>query len=139
MDFLKKNKLFLSWSISLVSMIGSLYFSEVKGFIPCTFCWYQRILMYPMVLLLGIAAFKKDYNIVKYTIPLSVLGMIIALIHYSEQKMGFISKQFGDVCSGAVPCGISYINYMGFITIPFLSLIGFTIIFILLSINKNKK
>lgn len=93
--------------------------------------------MYPLVLFLGIATFKKDRNIIKYVLPMSMLGILIALIHYAEQKIGFISNLFGDVCSSGIPCGGMYINYAGFITIPFLSLTAFTLIFILLSLNKK--
>lgn len=137
MQFLKNNNLMLAWIVSVLATGGSLYFSEVKGFIPCDWCWYQRILMYPLVIILGISAFQKDRNIVKYVLPMSVLGVLIALVHYGEQKIGFISKLFGNVCSSGIPCGGMYINYAGFITIPFLSLVAFTLIFVLLSLNKK--
>lgn len=139
MKLLKKHNLLFAWIVSIFAMAGSLYFSEVKGFIPCDYCWYQRILMYPLVLILGIATFKKDQNIIKYVIPMSVIGASISLIHYLEQKVGLISNIFGATCRSGVPCSGMYINWLGFITIPFLALVAFTLIFLLLSLNKNEK
>ena len=63
-------------------MAGSLYFSEVADFMPCTLCWYQRIAMYPLVLLLGIAAFRRDRAIRLYVVPLAVVGAAISIYHY---------------------------------------------------------
>ena len=137
MNFLKKNNLWFAWIFSLTATLGSLYFSEIRGFIPCEWCWYQRILMYPLTIILGIAAFKRDYNIVKYVLPLSILGTIMGTIHYLEQKVGLLSMVFGDTCKAGIPCSGQYINYFGFITIPFLSLTAFTLIVFLLTLNKK--
>lgn len=139
MKWLKKHNLLLAWIVAVIAMSGSLYFSEIKNFIPCDWCWYQRILMYPLVLLLGIATFKKDYGIVKYTLPMAALGSIVAFLHYGEQKFKLITSIFGDTCQSGVPCGAAYINWAGFITIPFLSLVAFILIFMLLSFNKSGK
>lgn len=137
MNFLKKNNLWFAWIVSIIAMIGSLTFSEVIGFEPCKWCWYQRIFMYPLVLLLGIAAWKRDYHIVKYVMPMSMLGLFIGTIHYLEQKIGWTQYVFAKGCNSLVPCSGEYINWLGFITIPFLSLTAFTLITFLLSINKN--
>lgn len=120
--------LFLAWTASLISMFGSLYFSEIREFEPCKLCWYQRILMYPFVVLLGLAVIKRDYKITFYTMVLSAIGICTSLYHYSVQKFPFLSNK-APSC-GRVPCTGEYINWLGFITIPLLALIGFTIIFI---------
>ncbi|MFA5550846.1 MAG: disulfide oxidoreductase [Trueperaceae bacterium] len=122
--------LYPAWLMAAVAMLGSLYFSDVRFFIPCTLCWYQRILMYPLVIILGIAAYKQDAKVTRYALPLSVLGTLIAGFHYLEQKVPWISSS--AVCRSGVPCDVQYINWLGFITIPFLSLVAFTIITALL-------
>jgi disulfide bond formation protein DsbB len=122
-----ENALFTAWGASFISMLGSLYFSEVLDFVPCNLCWYQRILMYPLVVILGIAVIKKDYQIAFYTMILSGIGGAISIYHYAVQKIDFIGEN--SASCGIVPCTGEYINWLGFITIPFLALIGFSIIF----------
>ncbi|PKG25394.1 disulfide oxidoreductase [Niallia nealsonii] len=124
----REHILFLAWLASLISMFGSLYFSEIREFEPCTLCWYQRILMYPLVIILGLAVIKKDYKITFYTMILSSIGACISMYHYSIQKFPFLSNT-APSC-GRVPCTGDYINWLGFITIPLLALTGFIIIFI---------
>ncbi|KOP81344.1 disulfide oxidoreductase [Cytobacillus solani] len=128
--------LYFSWLTSFIAMLGSLYFSEVKGYIPCELCWYQRILMYPFVLILGIATFKKDISVIKYVLPLSIIGSLVSIMHYLEQKKIIFFKI--KPCVSQVPCDTIYINWFGFITIPFLAFIAFCIISILLSIIAFK-
>jgi disulfide bond formation protein DsbB len=118
--------LYGAWFVSLIATMGSLYFSEIKGFIPCDLCWYQRISMYPLVLILGIATFQNDLKAFRYVLPLSLLGGSISVLHYLEQKI----PGFGGFkpCVSGVPCNAEYINWLGFITIPFLALIAFVLI-----------
>ena len=118
-------------------MLGSLYFSDVRFFVPCTLCWYQRILMYPLVLILGIAAYKQDTSVTRYAPPLSVIGVLVAGFHYLEQKVPWISSS--AVCRSGVPCDVQYINWLGFITIPFLSLVAFVIITVLLVMIRRAR
>ncbi|MEF3303708.1 disulfide oxidoreductase [Paenibacillus sp. GYB003] len=123
--FMAENGLHLSWAIALVAMLGSLYFSEVKGYLPCKLCWYQRILMYPQVFLLGIAAVRKQ-QVYMYVLPMTILGGCISLYHYLMEKTDlFPSNSFS---CGIVPCDAQYINWFGFVTIPFLALTAFTLI-----------
>ena len=125
-----------SWAAAISAMLGSLFFSQVMHFIPCALCWYQRILMYPLVCIIGIAVYKGDRTVYKYVLPLSVIGMIVSLYHYSIQKLPFM-QEF-QVCTGGVPCSGQYINWLGFITIPFLAFIAFTIITLcMLTIRKK--
>lgn len=124
--------LLLSWVAALIATIGSLYFSEVLHYIPCTLCWYQRIFMYPLAVILGIAFYRNDKGITKYTLPLSVIGMIISGYHSALQKIPYL-QQF-EMCTTGVPCSKDYINWLGFITIPILAFIAFTIITVCLAI-----
>ncbi|WP_141433074.1 disulfide oxidoreductase [Bacillus sp. 03113] len=135
----REHFLFTAWAASVIAMFGSLYFSEIRHFEPCELCWYQRILMYPFVLILGIAVIKKDYKIALYSMILSFIGGCISLYHYSLQKFSFLSEH-APVC-GRIPCTGQYINWFGFITIPFLALNGFVIIFIcsVIILKKSKE
>ncbi|GAJ97685.1 disulfide oxidoreductase [Geomicrobium sp. JCM 19055] len=130
--------IYIAWIVSVVAMLGSLYFSEIKGFVPCDMCWYQRIVMYPFVILLGVASFKEDQKIYVYTLPLSILGTCLSFYHYLMQKV----PNFAPVtpCSEGVPCSMQYINWFGFITIPFLAFVAFLIITILMvMLLKNSR
>ncbi|EKN63463.1 disulfide oxidoreductase [Schinkia azotoformans] len=129
--------LYTAWLVSIVATLGSLYFSEIRGFIPCELCWYQRILMYPLVLILGIGTFQSDISVKKFVLPMSLFGGAISFMHYLEQKVpGFAGIK---PCVKGVPCSTEYINWLGFITIPFLALTAFTLISILLILMKTKK
>ncbi|MCD7035193.1 disulfide oxidoreductase [Metabacillus sp. GX 13764] len=124
-----KNPSFLlavAWIASIVSTLGSLYLSEVLHFLPCKLCWFQRIFMYPQVLLLGIALYRKEYTMAIYSLVLSIAGACISLYHYGEQKIPFLQQNSGSC--GVVSCGNDYLNWFGVITIPLLALIGFVII-----------
>ena len=129
--------LYVAWVVSLVAMFGSLYFSEIKWYIPCELCWYQRILMYPLTLILGIATFQNDISVKKFVLPLSIIGGSISFMHYLEQKI----PGFGGIkpCVSGVPCSAQYINWFGFITIPFLALVAFVIIASCMIFMKSKK
>ncbi|OAH59479.1 MULTISPECIES: disulfide oxidoreductase [Bacillaceae] len=124
----KDNLLFIAWATSFTAMLGSLYFSEIVEYEPCELCWYQRILMYPLVLLLGLAVVKKDIKAAMYSLLMSGIGGLISLYHYGIQKVTFLTDT-APAC-GRVPCTGMYINWLGFITIPFLAFTAFTIIFI---------
>lgn len=129
--------LFISWVIALVAMLGSLYFSEIRQFAPCTMCWYQRICMYPLVLILGIGSFQNDYNVKKIALLLSIIGLLISTWHYLEQKV----PGFAEIkpCTQGVPCSSEYINVFGFITIPFLAGTAFLLISLSLIFTKKDK
>jgi disulfide bond formation protein DsbB len=123
-----ENLLSIGWIASFIATLGSLYFSEILQYTPCDLCWYQRIFMYPLVIILGIGIFKKDASSSLYSLILSAIGGCISIYHYSIQKIDFLGEN--SVSCGIVPCTGEYINWLGFITIPFLALVAFTIIFI---------
>ena len=124
--FFRDFGLYTAWLVAIVAMAGSLYFSEVRAFVPCTLCWYQRILMYPLVILLGIASYRQDKNVIPYALPFTLIGGGVAMFHYLEQKIpGFGAP---EMCRAGVPCNVAYINWLGFITIPFLALTAFVLI-----------
>jgi len=129
--------LYFAWLVSVVATLGSLYFSEIRGFIPCDLCWFQRIFMYPLVVILGIGTFQSDISVKKFVLPLSIVGGIISFFHYLEQKV----PGFGGIrpCVSGVPCSSEYINWFGFVTIPFLALIAFTLITVSMIFLFSKK
>lgn len=129
--------LYFSWIVSVVATLGSLYFSEIREFIPCDLCWYQRILMYPLTLILGIATFNSDFTVKKYVLPMAVIGWTISLFHYLQQKVPGFAKI--KPCTNGVPCNMEYINWFGFITIPFLALTAFSLIIIFMLLIKSQK
>ena len=128
--FFRDFGLYAAWLVAITATAGSLYFSEVRLFVPCSLCWYQRIMMYPLVILLGVASYRQDREITRYALPLSILGGGISLFHYLEQKVPGFSAP--SLCRAGVPCTQEYINWLGFITIPFLALVAFTLITVLL-------
>lgn len=125
-----KRLLTLAWVQSLIATLGSLYFSEVARFTPCTLCWYQRVFMYPLVLILLVGLYRRDRSVTSYALPLAGAGWLIALYHnflgWSVPPPGVL------VCSLGISCTERYINWFGFITIPLLSLTAFTVIIICL-------
>lgn len=119
---------FFAWTVSVIAMAGSLYFSQIRGYEPCELCWYQRILRYPMTILIGISVVRKEYKLSLYTAVLSCIGICVSFYHYSLQKISLLTNH-APAC-GRIPCTAEYINWFGFITIPFLALIAFILIFI---------
>lgn len=128
-QFFLQNGMLMSWVVALVAMLGSLYFSEVMHYEPCKLCWYQRILMYPLVLLLTISIIRKDNHQYHYILPFSIIGFGVSSYHYLLQKTDLF-KSVSNGC-GLVPCDSDYINWLGFITIPLLAWTAFLLITII--------
>ncbi|MCB0060567.1 MAG: disulfide bond formation protein B, partial [Caldilineaceae bacterium] len=125
-DWLEEGSLYVALLAAWIAMLGSLYFSEVRGYIPCTFCWYQRILMYPLTAIIAVGLLRRDRHLPLLILPLSVLGIGFSGYHYLLQK----TDLFTDLatCQVGVPCSGVWINWFGFVTIPFLALTAFLII-----------
>jgi disulfide bond formation protein DsbB len=115
--------LFGSWLIATASTLGALYFSDVMDMPPCVLCWYQRIAMFPLVLLLPAGLFPLDPRVVRYTLPLALAGCGVALFHVLLVA-GVIPEEIRP-CSQGVPCADSPVIGFGFVTIPLLSLVAF--------------
>lgn len=118
--------LYIIWIQALLATGGSLYFSEMVGYVPCDLCWIQRIFMYPLVIIYGAAIVKRDVRIAYAGVFLSGIGMCISIYHYALQKLEAMQGA-GSFC-GEVPCTLQYVNYFGFVTIPFLAGLAFLII-----------
>ncbi len=128
--------LFISWLIASISMLGSLFFSEVMKFPPCVLCWYQRICLFPLVLVFTIGLISFDKSVVKYALPLAIAGWFVAFYH-NLLYSGIIPESI-QPCSQGISCTEDYINLFGIFTIPMLSLISFSAIIILLFTLKRR-
>ena len=130
------NILFISWIIVSISVLGSLFFSHVMEFAPCVLCWYQRIFLFPLVLILATGLFPFDKNVVKYALPLAIAGWLTAAYH-NLLYAGIIPESI-QPCSQGVSCTEEYIELFGFLSIPLLSLLSFTTIIALLIILMRR-
>lgn len=125
--FVRKYALHIAFIQAWVATLGSLYFSEILHFRPCLLCWYQRILMYPLTIILGVAIMRKDKNVAYYVLPMTILGAAIALYHYLLQWTP-LAEVTQISCSAYGPCREVQALFLGFVTIPFLSFIAFLVI-----------
>ncbi|ADY25660.1 disulfide bond formation protein DsbB [Deinococcus proteolyticus MRP] len=140
----RSTRLYLAWVVALVATLGSLYLSEVLGYRPCKLCWYQRIAMYPLALMLGIAAFRDDLRVRLYAAALALIGAITALVQNAEIWGWIPTLKSCSIDAGQEPCttiwplwstlfgeGASALNSI--LTIPVLSMIAFSLILALLA------
>lgn len=125
-ETIKRTALIIAFGQALVAMWGSLIFSEILHFTPCILCWYQRIAMYPLVPILLMGILKKDKNVYMYALPLSIIGWIIALYHNLLYYQ--LIPHSAEFCKFGVSCTEKYIEWFGFITIPLLSFVAFSVI-----------
>ncbi|KAB7882991.1 disulfide oxidoreductase [Poseidonibacter ostreae] len=127
--------IFISFIVASLATLGSLFFSEIMEFIPCSMCWYQRIFMYPLVIIFLVNMLYPDDKIVKYAMPITLVGWAFSVYH--NLLMFEIIPESIVPCVQGVPCSTEYINWLGFITIPFLSLLAYSSILVLLLIIKK--
>lgn len=132
-DWIERYSLYIGLAAAWVAMLGSLYFSEVLGYIPCTLCWYQRILMYPLAGVIAIGLLRRDRGLPNYVLPFSVLGIGVSTYHYLIQRTDLFGGE--TTCKVGVPCNTIWINWFGFATIPFLALVAFMIITVVMLIT----
>jgi disulfide bond formation protein DsbB len=114
--------LWLAFVVALTATVGSLYLSEVAGLEPCTLCWYQRIAMYPLVVILGIAAWRGDWGVRRYAAPLAAIGAVIAAYHVVLQRVPSLPS---TGCTLTAPCSAIDLERFGIVTIPFMALVAF--------------
>ena len=128
----------INFLIALSAVIGSLYFSEVMNFPPCTLCWYQRICIYPLVIIFGVGLLTEDDGHRKYSGPLLMIGLALAVYH-NLLYFGVIAQPLVP-CTGAVSCSSKQLDLFGFITIPLLALSGFvSMIFVLFFEHRSMR
>ena len=118
-----------AWAIAFIATAGSLYFSEIVGFVPCPFCWYQRFAMYPLVVVLGVGLARAHMGIWRFALPLPVVGLAIAAYHVALQFQPTLDLV---PCEGGVPCSGRYVAVFGFVSIPAMAGAAFLMISALL-------
>lgn len=121
----------LAFVVAAVAMAGSLYFSEVAHFPPCRLCWYQRISMYPLVPLLGLAAWRRDVGIRPYAAVLAGIGAITSSYHVLLERYPTLES---GVCDPTNPCTLIWVRRFGYLTIPTMALSAFAVILTLLAV-----
>lgn len=126
----------LLFAVTLLATLGSLFFSEVAKFTPCTLCWYQRIFMYPQPLIVYLAFIREEIIIKPYLLLLNVVGIILSAYHNFIQ---IFPKASILNCEAGVPCTKIYHLYFGYISIPVMSLTAFLLATVLLLISKSQK
>lgn len=112
--------------VAIVATFGSLYFSNIAGFPPCILCWYQRIAMYPIVAILTVGLIIRDARSYLYALPLALGGLGIAVYHNLLYYK--LLPESIEPCMMGVSCTTKYIEWFGFVTIPFLALAAFVLI-----------
>jgi disulfide bond formation protein DsbB len=126
------NALGLAWFVALLATAGSLYFSEVAGFTPCTLCWYQRIAMYPMVVILAIGAARHERAATWYATGLAAIGAAIAAYHVALE---WVPSLDAGACAATAPCTYVWFRTLGFISLPLLALTAFLLILTLFAVR----
>jgi len=120
-DAVRDGGLWVATAVAATAMAGSLYYSEQANFRPCTYCWYQRIAMYPLVVVLVIAAARRSRDAHWTVVPLATIGAAISIYHYQLQ----VFPDQGSSCGLDAPCTFRWVEQFGFISIPFMALSGF--------------
>lgn len=118
--------------VAISSMAGSLIYSEVFHLEPCRLCWYQRIAMYPLAVVLGLAWWRRDRTVIRHAMPLAVIGAAISTYHLITQWV-----LTGAACGAGPSCSIRYVTEFGFVTIPLMALAGFLAVLAALRIARN--
>lgn len=128
---------YLAWIIALVATAGSLFFSEVMQLPPCVLCWYQRIAMYPLVLIIGIGIITRDSRMKIYALPISLIGLAISIYH-NLLYYGILPESIAP-CTEGISCTSRQIEWLGFITIPLMALTAFVLVNMCLLFYKPAK
>lgn len=117
---------FAGWTAASLATLGALFFSEVMELPPCVLCWYQRIFMFPLVLVLPLGLFPFDGRVVRYALPLAAAGWLVSL--FQVLLVAGVIPEGIRPCTRGVPCSDVQIEWLGFVNIPLLSFLAFTTI-----------
>lgn len=128
---------YLAWVIALVATTGSLFFSEVMDLPPCVLCWYQRIAMYPQVVIIAVGIILRDGRFKYYALPLILAGLVVSVYH--NLLYYAIIPESLKPCEQGVSCTSRQIEWLGFITIPLMALTAFILLAAFLLVYKSNK
>ena len=124
----------MALAVAIVSTAGSLYLSEGADFTPCTLCWYQRIAMYPLVVVLAVAVLTGDRLVRRYVVPITAIGSVVSVYHLLVQRYPTIES---SSCDPSNPCSFTWVEHFGYLTIPGMALTGFLAIAVLTMIAPH--
>ena len=119
-----------AWIVATVTTLGSLYYSEHAGFVPCELCWYQRIVMYPLVIVLGVAALRRDRAIWITTLVFVAIGAPLSLYHWLVERVPAFEES--SSCSAITPCSAPWFEKLGFVTLAWMAMSSFLLIGVLM-------
>jgi disulfide bond formation protein DsbB len=119
-----------AWIVATVTTLGSLYYSEHAGFVPCELCWYQRIVMYPLVIVLGVAALRRDRWVWITALVFVVVGAPLSLYHWLVERVPAFEET--SSCSAAAPCNTPWFEKLGFVTLAWMAMSAFLLIGVLM-------
>lgn len=134
--FVSKQILWIGLALALAAMVSSLVYSDIIGFPPCLLCWYTRIAFYPQVFLYGLALWRKERFILDYALLLTVAGTIVSTYHYLSETFQYSPL---PCAAGGVSCLTRYVYEFGFITIPFMGLVGFATLLLALLVERRAR
>ena len=120
----------LAWVVALVATVGSLMYSELFHYVPCRLCWFQRIAMYPLAIILLVGAIRREAAVKFYAVPVALIGLVISIYHNVVQ---FFPSLEGGSCDPLNPCSARSIEMFGFMDLPFMAGAGFIVIAVLLA------
>ena len=131
--FIGPQAVLVAWIVAIVTTLGSLYYSEHAGFLPCELCWYQRILMYPLVIVLGVGWLRRDRKVWMAAAPFVVIGAPLSLYHWLVERVPAFAES--SSCSIVAPCTSPYFEKLGFVTLAWMCLSSFLLIGTLLALS----
>jgi disulfide bond formation protein DsbB len=132
---------FAPWALPLAAAVtttcalGSLYFSEIVNYKPCLMCWYQRTMMYPLAVILIVAALTQDKRVWRYATPLAAIGITISTYHWFLERFPNLDA---GVCDIEVPCEFVWFENFGFVTLPFMAFTGFLAVLVFTTLPKTQ-
>ncbi|MGB4359008.1 MAG: disulfide bond formation protein B [Rhodoferax sp.] len=121
---------FAAWLVAASATLGALFMSEIMGFAPCVLCWWQRMFMFPLVIVLALGLFPYDRTVLRYALPLATMGLLVAGFHVLL-TIGVIPEALAP-CRDGIPCKTLQVEWFGFVTIPLLSFFAFLVLTLLL-------
>ena len=130
----RRHLLGFAWLVATLAMVGSLYLSDGIGLQPCELCWYQRIAMYPLVVVLGVAFIRRDAEVWKTALPLTLIGALISAYHVAIQFQPSLEV---TQCSGETPCSMRFFQLYGFVSIPVMAGAAFLLIAVALVVHAR--
>jgi hypothetical protein len=124
----------LALLVAATAMLGSLYYSEIAGFLPCELCWFQRICMYPLAIVLAVGVVRRDRAAFWYAAPFVAIGASVALYHWLIERVPSLADS--SSCSAFVPCTVPYFQELGYVTLAFMSMSAFLLVGALLVLGR---